>query len=109
MPGRAEETAQEESRQQEPLQIWRQGDAGESELLFKCQQTKLTFEYFLFWWTSYMENENLNTNGDFFSKDLNIYLNLYHMTFEILKYNKLVASTTYVYDTFLVLSILFEA
>ncbi len=44
-----------------------------------------------------------------FLKDLNIYLNLYHMTFEDLKYNKLVASTTYVYDTFLVLSILFEA
>ncbi len=38
-----------------------------------------------------------------------VYLNLYHMTLEDLKYNKLVASTTYIYDTFLVLSILFEA
>lgn len=41
VPGRAEEAAQEESRQQEPLQIRRQGDAGESVLLFKFQQTKL--------------------------------------------------------------------
>lgn len=44
-----------------------------------------------------------------FLKDPNIYLNLYHMTLEGLKYNKLVASTTYIYDTFLMLSILFEA
>lgn len=28
MPGRAEETAQEESGQQESLQVWREGDAG---------------------------------------------------------------------------------
>jgi len=34
VPGRSEETAQEESGQQEPLQIWRQGDASESALFF---------------------------------------------------------------------------
>ena len=30
VPGRAEEAAQEEPGQQEPLQVWREGDAGES-------------------------------------------------------------------------------
>lgn len=30
VPGRAEETAPEEPGQQAPLQIWRQGDAGQS-------------------------------------------------------------------------------
>lgn len=29
VPGRAEETAQEEPRQQTPLKVWRQGDAGQ--------------------------------------------------------------------------------
>lgn len=45
VPGRTKETAQEESGQQETLQIWRQGDAGESVLLFKFQQTKRTFKF----------------------------------------------------------------
>lgn len=44
VPGRAEETAQEEPRQQTPLEVWRQGDAGqplcvcvrESKRIFRC-------------------------------------------------------------------------
>ncbi len=76
MPGRAEETAQEESRQQEPLQIWRQGDAGESELLFKCQQTKLTFEYFLFGGLVTRKMKTFNTNGDFSQRSKHIFKSL---------------------------------
>lgn len=96
MPGRAEETAQEESRQQEPLQIWRQGDAGESVLLFKFQQTKLFMPKMkilsLFIYPHIIPNtyDHLlcNTNGDVlknvivhvFQKIQTSHLKLYNMT-----------------------------
>lgn len=43
MPGRAEEAAKEESGQQEPLQVRRQGDAGELALLFRFQWNRGLF------------------------------------------------------------------